>query len=196
MDVPDYYAGHFDAKEGWIWMFKDASSLYESLFHLCTHALVHEVAHPRGTTSQQLYQSSMCWFSEGLSTYLESFKRDKQGGFVLGAPSSRYTSLMKKLISDGRHVPLPEFMKGTYAEYAQKRWDSRRKRGFVDTTDAQAWSLVYFLYQHEGGKYREKFYAYFKMEVEGKGGLTAAKWCFGDLDALNREYEDFYRNLK
>ena len=187
--------GQFSSRTGEIHLYKDTAQLYETLFHLCTHAAIHAISGSRMTEGKKLIDSEMAWFSEGLSTYFENFKRDAKGGFVLREVSSTYKPYVKKMIADRKQSKLRDFMGVSYRQYVLERSNSS-KRSYVTDTDAQSWAVVYFLLQHEGGKYREKFFDYFKMEVEGKGSLDAAKQCFGDLDALDKEYQDYFKNMK
>ncbi|KAF0244448.1 MAG: hypothetical protein FD180_2515 [Planctomycetota bacterium] len=187
--------GHFSSRTGEIHLYKDTSQLYETLFHLCTHAAIHAISGSRITVGKKLVDSEMAWFSEGLSTYFENFKRDATGGFVFGGVSSMYKPYVKKMIADGKNSKMRDFMGVSYKQYVLER-SNPSKRSYVTDTDAQSWSVVYFLLQHEGGEYRQEFFDYFKMEVEGKGSLEAAKQCFGDLDALDKEYHDYFKNMK
>ncbi len=187
--------GHFDNRTGEIHLYKDTIQLYETLFHLCTHAVVHAISGSRLDDRRKLIDSEMAWFSEGLSAYFECFKRDVKGGFVLGERSAEYMPYVRRMISSGKQKKLRDFMDVSFLQYARERADPR-KRTYIQDTAAQSWALVYFLLKHEDKRYRQAFFGYFTLEVQGEGGREAAERCFGDLDALDREYQDYFKNLK
>jgi len=135
---------------------------------------------------------NMFWFTEGIATFFESFKRDATGGFILGQVSTTYLPMVKKMITEGKHRKLDDLMKDSYMDFARKSGNPQ----FVGQMYAQSWSVVYFMYTYQNGKYRDKFNEYFKKEVAQKGSYDMAKECFGDLVALNAEYEEFYKSQK
>ncbi|MCE9584437.1 MAG: DUF1570 domain-containing protein [Planctomycetes bacterium] len=189
---PQWAGGHFDTRNHCIFIYKDTNQLYETLFHEGIHQLVDTVSQMKVAKLKERRSVNMFWFTEGLATFFESFKRDATGGFILGEVSPHYMPQIRKMIADGKHLKLPDMMKISYSEFGQKSGDVQ----FVGRMYCQSWSVVYFLYTYAGGKYKDKFNEYFKREVDEKGSFDAAKECFGDLDAMNKEYEEFYKNMK
>lgn len=186
------WGGHFSSRNGRITMYRDTNVVYETLFHLCTHALLHQAWLRRGGDPSVPALDEMAWFSEGLSAWFESFKRDARGDFILGQVSPSYLPGARKLIADGRQMRLTELMGMSFETYVGKRRESRWNIQF----SAQCWALVHFLQRANGGKYRDKFHEYVALEIAGRGGLEAAKACFGDLDVLEREYAEYVRDLR
>jgi hypothetical protein len=58
---------------------------------------------------------------------------------------------------------------------------------------AEAWSLFYFLWHHEDGKYRPKLIRYAGLELEGKTGVRYLRQAFEDvnLKEIGRKWRDF-----
>ncbi|MEK7466570.1 MAG: DUF1570 domain-containing protein [Planctomycetota bacterium] len=187
--------GHFEPGTGRIFIYKDTSQLYETLFHEGIHQLVHTVSQMKVEKLSERRSVNMFWFTEGIATFFESFKRDAQGGFLLGEVSSNYKPYMKKMIADGKHKKLKDLMNINYMQFAMESRNPA-KRTYVQDMYAQSWSVVYFLYTYENGKYKDAFNKYFKIEVDKGGSFDGAKECFGDLEKLNKEYEDFYKAMK
>lgn len=191
---PDWAGGHFEPGTGRIYIYKDTNQLYETLFHEGIHQLVHTVSQMKVENVKERRNVNMFWFTEGIATFFESFKRDAQGGFILGEISSNYKPFIKQLIGSGKHMKLPELLKISYLDFARQQ--GVKGRPWINQMYAQSWSVVYFFYTYDGGKYKDKFNQYFMKEIDQKGNLEAAKACFGDLDALNKEYEEFYKGMK
>lgn len=190
--VPDWYGGDFSSRANRISLYKDSPDLYETLFHLLTHAVLHQAWLRKGNELASLTDTEMAWFSEGLSAYMENFKRDVQGGFLLGQPAPDHLPFVRKMLLSGKALKLPELMGIT----CRALHDPDKGRNWRAQVTAQSWALVYFLNKAAEGKYREKFRQYFTREIEGKGGLESAKECLGDLEALDLEVAEFYRAFK
>lgn len=190
--APYWFAGHFEMTSGNVFMYKDTQKLVETIFHLCTHQLVDAISSNRNPSGVATKASAMCWFSEGLSTYFEGFRHGADGSVILGALSTEYLPVVKRLMADPKRLRLDRLMRMSYDEFSRKKDDLN----YHLTIGAQSWSVVYFLNTYEGGKYSTAFKDYFQAEVDGKGSYEAAKTAFGDLDALDKEYVKFFANLK
>lgn len=185
---PEWSCGAFDPARGALVIYKDSSQLYETLFSEGARQLLATIAR---TKDPKAGDPTMFWLSTGIATWFESFKRDARGGVVLGGRAAGYLPFARKLITDGKSLKLDEFLRITSADFAKK---TGRKE--VVALTGQAWAFWYFMQTAKDGAYRDKLDAYFKKEMEQKGGHDAAKECFGDLEALNAEYEEFIRELK
>lgn len=191
--VPEYYGGDFSPRTKRVSFYKDTNVLFETLFRLLTHAMLHQLWLTNGNELVDPKDTGMAWFSEGLSSYMEKFKRDATGGFVLGERAPDHLPYVRKLLASGKGMPLPELMAMTCRAYAG---GTAKGQAWRNQVTAQSWALVYFLNKSADGKYREKLREYFATEIQGKGGAEAASRCFGDLEALDREYVEFYKSLK
>jgi hypothetical protein len=62
---------------------------------------------------------------------------------------------------------------------------------------SEAWSLLYFFYNYDKGKYASKFEQYFMEELNGHPGFESFKKIFGeDIDALEKEWSEYTKSLK
>ncbi|MBI2924048.1 MAG: DUF1570 domain-containing protein [Planctomycetes bacterium] len=190
--APYFAGGHFDTTNGRIFIYKDTPKLYETLFHEGIHQLVHNVTQMKEKNDKARRNINMFWFTEGIACFFEFFKRDAVGGFVLGEVSKDYVGSVQALMKSNKHTPLQKMMKITYMEFARNSGNPQ----YVSAMYAQSWSVVYFFYTYQGGKYVEKFNDYFKREVDMKGGYDPAKEIFGDLEQLNKEYEEYIKALR
>ncbi len=102
--------------------------------------------------SQRAFRHALpMWLEEGLACYMEGVR-----GGINGAPPEfmpwrnfeRFDEL-RLVMQRGRFVPLTEFVQGTPQEYL------REGRRTLLTYYAQAWALVHFLNEGEGGRYRK-----------------------------------------
>jgi hypothetical protein len=191
-NAPYFAGGHFNTQTGRIFIYKDTPQLYETLFHEGIHQLCHNLSQMMVEKDSERSNVNMFWFTEGIACFFGAFKRDATGGFVLGEVDANYLPQTKQMIAAGKHMKLDPLMKMTYLDFARKSGDPK----FVGQMYCQSWSVVYFMYTFQNGKYKSKFDEYFKKETASQGSYKAAKEIFGDLDALNKEYEEFYKNLK
>ncbi len=58
---------------------------------------------------------------------------------------------------------------------------------------AEAWSLFWFLWNEEGGKYRPALFRYVEMELNGETGLSHFRRAFEDhdIDEIGQKWTDF-----
>jgi len=108
------------------------------------------------------------WLEEGIACFMEGVR-----GGVNGAPPTfipwrnfeRYGEL-RDVVSRDRLVPLEDFIQGTPQDYLR---DGRRTLlGYY----AQAWALVHFLNEGEGGRYRKGLERLLTDGIEGRIAST------------------------
>jgi hypothetical protein len=191
-DVPEWAGGHFSPLDRFLVVYHGGDDLYETVFHEGTHQLVFFARKGR-------MPSDLFWFTEGISTFHEAFKRTPDGkGFTLYHVSPDRLDAIKGMITSKKFEPLTSFMSLLYGQF----WAESEDRGNPDAAAkgyrryCEAWSLVYFLNTADNGKYREKWERYLKAEVEGKGGVKTVKEIFGDLAALEEEWKQYVIGLK
>jgi len=98
--------------------------------------------------SQRVFRHSLpVWLEEGIACYMEGVRGGVNGGpptFIPWRNFERYGEL-RDVVYQNRLVPLDEFVQGTPQDYLK---DGRRTLlGYY----AQAWALVHFLSEGEGG---------------------------------------------
>ncbi|MDQ7780389.1 MAG: DUF1570 domain-containing protein [Planctomycetota bacterium] len=191
---PMYAGGHFEPWTGYVFIPYTEGSKYQVIFHECTHQFVQAATVFKGKT-----QSNQWWFTEGIATYFESFKRSPDGSsFELGIIGSdnRYldgTSGAKKIIRNNAYEKFDRFFNMDYA--AALRESGKKGGDYMLCMYSQSWSIVYFFHHFDGGKYKAKFEEYTKREMHGQGGYEAAKEMFGDLANLENEWKAFVLTL-
>jgi hypothetical protein len=119
--------------------------------------------------SQRVFRHALpVWLEEGIACFMEGVR-----GGVNGAPPTfipwrnfeRYGEL-RDVVSRDRLVPLEDFIQGTPQDYLR---DGRRTLlGYY----AQAWALVHFLNEGEGGRYRKGLERLLTDGIEGRIAST------------------------
>jgi hypothetical protein len=156
------------------------------------HEFTHQV-HVERMMKPGRSRRSKAWVFEGLAEYYEG--RDFKDG-KLGKPAPHIMNLahVKQALNEGKLIPLDKLLD------AEKLTD-------LHGTDynceecfrayGQAWALVYYLIEGNGGANRAKFERFFKKDVEGEGTPEEFKRIFGgDLDKFQKDFEKFVRQLK
>ncbi len=87
------------------------------------------------------------------------------------------------------HIPFEALMKQSPGEFYD---------GPASFKYAQAWSMIHFFYQYQGGKYRPLIDAYYKALVAGKEIDEAFDAAFGkyDMNELQKEWRSHVDTLK
>lgn len=192
--APFYAGGHFEPHTGYVFIPYDFDTRYQVIFHECTHQFVQFATQFKGKK-----QSNQWWFTEGIATYFETFRRKPDGGFELGiiGDDNRYfdgPSGAKKIVRAGTYEKFERFFNMDYA--AALRRALKKGGDYMMRIYSQSWSLVYFFYHYDNGKYRSSFEEYTRREINGQGGFEAAKEVFGDIEALEKEWKEFITELR
>lgn len=191
--APAWAGGHYNLGNKQLYLYHDNSNPYETWFHEGTHQLVDYAATLKGNNSGVMF-----WFTEGIATFFESFKRDPQGGFIMGQVSKNYLSQIAPVIKSNKHMSIEELVHMSYDEFRQKSgsMDPFSQQAFVGKCYAQSWSFVYFLRTYQNGKYKSGFEKYFSKELEGQGGYEPFKELFPDLKSLEAEWKEYILSLE
>lgn len=191
--APAWAGGHYNLGTKQLMLYHDNSNPYETWFHEGTHQLVDHAATLKGNNSGVMF-----WFTEGIATFFESFKRDAQGGFIMGQVSKNYLSQIVPVIKSNKHMSIEELVHMSYDEFRQKSgsMDPFSQQAFVGKCYAQSWAFVYFLRTYQNGKYKSGFEKYFSKELEGQGGYEPFKELFPDLKSLEVEWKDYILSLE
>lgn len=148
-------------------------------WHVCQHEGFHQFVHAviRGDIPT--------WVNEGLAEYFGEgvFTGD---GMVTGVIPAFRCKKVQQEIASGAFLPLPKMMTMTNAE-----WNGRLDVVHYD----QAWSMVHFLAQGDGGKYTDAFARY--LQIVGKGTPSDRAWlmAFGSVDGFEARWKAFWTNL-
>jgi hypothetical protein len=125
------------------------------------------------------------WVDEGLAEYFGEgvFTGD---GMVTGCIPSFRLRRVQQGIADHRFVPLAKMMAMSHAQ-----WNGR-----LDITNYdQAWSMVHFLAQGDGGKYQDAFARYLQLVGEGNSSERAWTMAFGSVEGFEAKWKEFWTKL-
>ncbi len=178
---PAFAVGHTNLNSGWAFVPRSSRPLLEGVLLEAAHQEWFGLARARAPKDGIPLEALAPWFWEGASA------------FHAGSPDAdaRLAQDARAALRDGSLLPLARLLATTRAEIAASA-DPRA----AFAAQPQGWAFAAFLERAEGGKRREAFDRYAELELSGKGGIEAAKQCFGDLEALDREYREFVKQLK
>ncbi len=175
----------------------DAKDILRCIAHEGSHQFYYE-AMKDNTAKTSL------WVQEGISCFIEAFKRKPDTKFEFGTMNEGLIYKAKTLVKEKKNIPLAEFVEIKYEDWARelKRLFLKRESGEIVIDDEpqkalerkrqQAWSIFYFLYHGQDGKYRSKLLDYLKLETStGKSGLDAFKQVFGDPAQIEKEWLEY-----
>ncbi|MCE9581304.1 MAG: DUF1570 domain-containing protein, partial [Planctomycetes bacterium] len=198
--IPANAGGHWEPGTERLMIFHSTDATadpYGTIFHETTHMIVTFATKLRGKVSGQMF-----WFTEGLATYFEPFERDKATGRILqniGTVNQGRMPAIKQWLGINRHVKLKDLMSWKYGDFSAMNVQHNNKRDLAwgAYCYSEAWSVLYFFYNYENGKYASKFEQYFQEELNGNPGMDSFKKIFGDdLDTLEKEWSEFTKSLK
>jgi hypothetical protein len=171
----------------------------DKLVHEEVHQLVWFYTKPRTHCQLHLFQEGLAEFFAG--TTRKGYTNDK------GERAYRYT-FRGKLQNRMKHLKkarqthwfeFPELLsiktkRDLDAAGRRKAGQDENGRASVGALFyAEAWSLIYYLWHHKDGKYRQKLIEYAGLEFQGKTGIKYFRKVFGD-DEL-REIGAGWRNF-
>lgn len=185
--APPFARGHYSPQNHEVATYNESSQRYEVIFHEGVHQMVHRLTMKKGGKD-----GNMFWFTEGLATYFETFKRDKNLKFILGeVASGSWLPNIKAAVRAKKHVPLETFVSWVYGQAM-----AQPPEVIGGLLYPEAWAFMHFLYNFENAKYRAKFEEYFLKEIQGQGGPEAFTAIFGDIKAIEQEWVGYVTSLK
>lgn len=130
------------------------------------------------------------WFNEGHGDYFgPSAWNEKTRQMDIRTNSWRLPGI-QQAIRSGKYQPLQKLMCMTHAELYDEKT--------IGLNYAQSWSLVYFLWHYEKGKYAKCLQLYFKALMDGDGLRESYQKAFGktDMAKLEEEWKAFTLGLR
>ncbi|HEX5135550.1 MAG TPA: hypothetical protein VFY93_01130 [Planctomycetota bacterium] len=203
--------GYFSHRDHWAFVYDDPKErlgVDVAVAHELTHLLQwHYSKDPGGEFPNHFDRLSAVWFSEGWAEYVGWVKREGDK-YVFGQDSPlrmECYQLFKKL--ELPLYPLQEFVKREdYADWNREvffTWLPRKIRmpdkqeqqavllsAYFGMLYSQSWLFMKFLYDGEGGKYREKTLKFTKaalrgfLDYKGERGYARAYEVFGEIFEL------------
>jgi hypothetical protein len=154
--------------------------LHDGFWQTVQHEGFHQFAH------QTISRKMPVWLDEGLAEYFEHgiWTGD---GFVTGVIPPVRLKRIKKLIAEQKVRAFEEMLEMTRLE-----WNAAILKANYD----QAWSMVHFLIQGEGGKYQQGFAEFVNDIADYRPWKMAFKRRFGsDLQGFQRRYSSWWSSL-
>lgn len=170
--------------------------------------------------SQRTFQNPLpVWLEEGIATYMEGFRWDNSAGGAAFQPWNNLERFeqLRSTHAAGALMPIRELLSTSPQALLGA---GRLKQSGADaalTYYAQVWSLVHFLHEGAGGKYRDRFASLLADAASGKieqrllsagGGDLARSYMLprrgpeflklalgADLSEIQSEYEAFVNKL-
>lgn len=130
------------------------------------------------------------WFNEGHGDYFGPSAYNEKSKQMEIRLNPWRLPLIKQAIAAGRTQPVEKLLLMTQAELYDPQ--------MIAINYAQSWSLVYFLWHYENGKYARCLQLYFKALNRGAGLRDACAEGFGKvaLPQLEKEWKEFTLALK
>lgn len=162
--------------------FAGEDSDIQTLYHEATHQLFQE-SRP---VSDRVGDEANFWIVEGLATYMESFRKEKDY-YVLGNPDDpRMKAARYRYLNDQFYVPMREL---TTLSRTGLQSDPR-----IRTLYTQIAGVTHFLIGYEGGRYRDALIAYISAVYDGNQDPKLLEKMLGiSYEELDRLYGEFLK---
>jgi hypothetical protein len=206
-------AGYFSPGTGWVYLYDEPQRQFEidKNVHEGTHQLEHWFQRQKNEWATQ-FHTPQSFFGEGFAEYLGSVEMDPQRNLkFIGINRTRLSGwhgVLKDAEANKKKppiFPLQDLVRfegyGEAAGFAAEKLGINPDFG-LGVFYIQSWALVYFLNEHQNGKYRTQFNKYlndilnYDYEKE-RYGYEAFKKQFGlraeaDWKALDKEFRTFF----
>jgi tetratricopeptide (TPR) repeat protein len=150
------------------------------------HTLYHEAFHHY--MMLLLGERAPSWLNEGMAEYMGAIDV-KDGRVVRKAKLLRGRLLAARLLIEvNSTIPFKKLMGDTSREFYGTN---------AGLKYAQAWSMIHFFHEYDGGKYRPLVVRYLRSLQSGRSAHEAYEEVFAPkVEALEREWKEFTRSLK
>jgi tetratricopeptide (TPR) repeat protein len=164
------------------------------LLHECTHYAMELIKQKRGCSKV------LVWFNEGWATYYEASRLEGKR-LVINVINQAKLSTIKNVLNQQAYIKLKDFINLSQGEYTTRE------------IYAQGWSLIYFLFNGQGGKYKSGLQTYMETWKKGRIVMVATadneypqnkpvhfklfEECMGvPIDQLEQEWKEYILQLK
>jgi len=171
--------GFFAANNNELVLFEDLdlNATLETLYHEAFHHF-----------ASSMLKFPPYWWNEGIAEYMSGVRIDK------GVVKDRARTLRDRLpgiqsaLRTGFFIPFDKIINYTPAEFYGP---------FIGLHYAQAWSMIHFFYEFQGGKYRPLIEKYFEELVNGRTQRQAFEAVFeGKTAEMEKEWKEYTLGLK
>ena len=172
--------GFFDPANNELVLFEDLE--LEDTLQVLYHEAFHHFA-------SAMLKFPPYWWNEGIAEYMSAVKLDPQGKQIIErARMLGRLAGMKMALMNDFFVPFEQIINYSPAQFYG---------GMVGLHYAQAWTMIHFLYEFEGGKHRPLIEQYFDELVRGRTQRQAFDAVFkGKTEQLEKEWLKFTKALK
>lgn len=153
-----------------------------TLYHESTHQLFQESRE----VSDKVGREANFWIVEGLATYMESLRKEKDY-YVLGNPDDlRMRAARYRYLNDNFYVPMHQL---TTLSRSGLQNDPR-----IRTLYTQIAGMTHFLIGYEGGRYRDSLIAYISAVYNGNQDPKLLEKILGvSYKELDQQYGEFMK---
>ncbi len=179
--------GFYSGRKQRAYLFEGASpDVVHMLLHEFTHQIYVERMMERGARSN-------AWIFEGFAEFFEGHDiKDGRLGKSKPHITNRYTA--KNAAKEGKLIPIEKMIA---ADQISELFGGEYSAQECYIAYAQAWAMVYYLLEGDGGKHRTKFMRFMKKDLRGEGTPEEFKRIFGsDLDKFQNRLKRFLKGLK
>lgn len=161
----------------------DLERLLETLRHEGTHQFV----------GQFVGVKCPVWLNEGLAIFFQ-YAQFEKGVLKTGQVPLMTLNVLKKAMDDGKLIPMSAMMAMSYDGWSAA---VRAKTPQSNVQYPQAWSIVHFLEEGEGGKYRTPLLQYIYFLSRSTASDQAwAKAFGGNIAAFEGRWKAYLKDLK
>ncbi|KAF0244450.1 MAG: hypothetical protein FD180_2517 [Planctomycetota bacterium] len=185
---PAFSTSHTNLQSGWAFLSRGNRDLVDSACHEATWQTWIALARVRAPGEGIPTASLSAWFWDGTAAYFSAARHADPRPMHFGEGASRPMADVRTALREKKLKPLSSLLAATFGEL-----DVSPDPLAAFAVLSQSWAFVAFVETAEKGKRRESLDRYAELELSGKGGIEAAKECFGDLEALDREYRAFVK---
>ena len=131
------------------------------------------------------------WYNEGIAEYMGGIRVEVAKGQSRIAERAKVLDGRLKVLKQNLAMAMP-------FEAIMMQTPGQFYSGPISFKYSQAWSMVHFFYEAEGGKHRPRIEAYFKALRDGGDSKAALQAGFGDADlaGLQKEWIEYVKKLE
>ncbi len=157
----------------------------DDMLETLRHEGLHQVAY------QRIGDRLPVWLNEGMAEWF-GYAIESRRGFVMGLADPRAVARLQTASERGALLPLPELLRMKQAD-----WNRLVQTGQAGSNYDQAWSVVHFLANAEGGRYQPILGTLLDAYWAGKNDDQAIRAAFGsDLVPMETAWKAYVAQLR
>jgi hypothetical protein len=157
----------------------------EDMLETLRHEGMHQVAY------QRIGDTLPVWLNEGMAEWF-GYAIPSRRGFVMGLADPRAVARLQAASERNSLLPLADLLRMEQAD-----WNQRVQTGQAGSNYDQAWSVVHFLANAEGGRHQNILSTLLHAYWSGKNHDQAIKAAFGtDLAPMESAWKAYVASLR